>query len=170
MESERLLIRPMEETDGIAFAEGIGDRELRVMYGFPPDMDETVPPKIFRHFLGLPGARTMTEKASGRMIGFLLDVDPELPEDTAAALPPKGRTLAYAVFPPYRRRGYMQETLETYIPYVFGELNADYIHCGRFTENRPCMGLLRKLGFREYAGHTVNGRTVVDEILFRQAE
>ena len=107
MESERLLIRPMRETDESAFTEGIRDRTLRVMYGFPPEMDETVPPKIFRRFLGLPGARAMAEKDSGRMAGFLLDADPELPAELAAGLPPKGRTLAYAVFPLYQRRGYM---------------------------------------------------------------
>ena len=170
MESERLLIRPMRETDESAFAKGIGDRTLRVMYGFPSEMDETVPPKIFRRFLGLPGARTMAEKDSGRMAGFLLDADPELPAELAAGLPPKGRTLAFAVFLPYRRRGYMQETLETYIPYLFREGGADYIHCGHFPENGPSGKLLKKLGFQEYGSHTFNGRTIVDEILFRQNE
>ena len=37
------------------------------------------------------------------MIGFLLDVDPELPEEISDGLPEKGHTLAYAVFPPWQR-------------------------------------------------------------------
>ena len=35
METERLVIRPMEDRDEEAFVRGISDRTLRVMYGFP---------------------------------------------------------------------------------------------------------------------------------------
>ena len=98
------------------------------------------------------------------MIGFLLDLAPELPEETASSLPEKGRTLAYAVFPPYQRKGYMQEALEALVPELFQTVG--YIHCGHFEENEPSRNLLRKLGFREFAGHTAGKKRIVDEILF----
>lgn len=164
MESARLLIRPMEDGDESAFVRGIADRDLRAAYGFPVDMEEDVSVQIFRHFRGLNRALSLVGKESGEMIGFLLDLAPELPEETASSLPEKGRTLAYAVFPPYQRKGYMQEALETLVPELFQAV--EYIHCGHFEENEPSRNLLRKLGFRECAGHTAGKKLIVDEILF----
>ena len=163
MESARLLMRPMEDGDENAFVSGIADRGLRIAYGFPADMEADVSVQIFRHFRGLDRALSLVEKQSGEMIGFLLDLVPELPEETAARLPGKGRTLAYAVFPPFQRKGYMQETLEALIPELLR--TAGYTHCGHFEENEPSRNLLRKLGFREYARHMAGKKLIVDEIL-----
>ena len=164
MESARLLIRPMEDGDESAFVRGIADRGLRAAYGFPVDMEDDISVQIFRHFRGLDRALSMVGKEAGEMIGFLLDLAPELPGETASRLPEKGRTLAYAVFPPYQRKGYMQEALETLVPELFQVV--EYIHCGHFEENEPSRNLLRKLGFREYARHTAGKKLIVDEILF----
>ena len=169
MESARLLIRRMENGDEAAFVSGIADRALRIAYGFPPDMEDQMSSKIFERFSGLEGGYSLIEKGSGEMIGFLLEVDPELPEDLRESLPGTGRTLAYAVFPAFQRKGYMLETLQAVIPELFGNAGAEYIHCGHFEENIPSRELLRKLGFREYASHQVRDRLIVDEILRRKA-
>ncbi len=168
MESIRLLIRRMEKGDEAAFVSGIADRALRIAYGFPPDMEDQVSSKIFEQFSGLEGGYSLIEKGSGEMIGFLLEVDPELPEDLRKSLPCTGKTLAYAVFPAYQRKGYMLETLQAVIPELFGNAGAEYIHCGHFEENIPSRELLRKLGFREYASHQVRDRLIIDEILRRE--
>ena len=165
METDRLLIRPMADEDETPFITGISDRSLRISYGFPPDMDSTVPPRIFHRFRGLKNAYSLLEKQTGTMIGFLLDVEPELPEEIR--LPGKGRTLAFAVFPPFRRRGCMREALEAYISSLFRETDAEYIHCGHFPDNEACRSLLIRLGFHDHAVHTSEGRTVTDKILIR---
>ena len=135
METARLLIRHMNEADEDSFVRGIADPSLRTAYGFPAEMDDAVPPQIFRHFLGQENAFTLAEKDRGKMIGFLLDTDPELPADVLAGLPENGHTLAFAVFPFCQRQGYMQEALQAYIPYLFRNGGAGYIHCGHFTDN-----------------------------------
>lgn len=165
MESTRLLIRRMEKGDEASFVSGIADRALRIAYGFPAEMDDTVSAKIFERFSGLNNSYSLVEKKTGTVIGFLLEVEPELPESLRTGLPEKGRTLAYAVFPPYQRRGYMLETLQAMIPELFR--NAEYIHCGHFEENIPSRELLRKLGFREYARHQSRDKLILDEILRR---
>ena len=165
MESTRLLIRRIEKEDEASFVSGIADRALRIAYGFPADMDEALSAKIFERFAGLNNSYSLVEKTSGRMIGFLLEVEPELPDDLKAGLSGDGRTLAYAVFPAYQRKGYMLETLQALIPELFRK--AEYIHCGHFEENIPSRELLRKLGFREYASHQVRDRLIIDEILRR---
>ena len=167
LETARLVIRPMADADEDAFIRGIGDRNLRVMYGFPAEIDESFPPRIFRQFRGLPGAYVLEEKETGEMTGFLLDVAPELPEEISARLPGKGRTLAYAVYPKYQRRGYMREALREYIRQAFVMTDTAYIHCGRFPENLPSEKLLRGLGFREFSRHTAGKKEIVDEVFFR---
>ena len=165
MESIRLLIRRMEKGDEAAFVSGIADRALRIAYGFPPDMEDRMSSGIFERFSGLEGGYSLIEKTSGTVIGFLLEVEPEMPENLRTGLPEKGKTLAYAVFPAFQRKGYMLEALQAVIPELFRK--AEYIHCGHFEENIPSRELLRKLGFREYASHQVRDRLIIDEILRR---
>ena len=165
MESKRLLIRRMIKEDEASFVSGIADRALRTAYGFPAEMDDALSAKIFERFSGLEGGYSLIEKGSGKMIGFLLDVEPELPENLRTGLPGSGRTLAYAVFPSWQRKGYMLETLQAVIPELLQNGGAEYIHCGHFEENIPSRELLRKLGFLEYARHQSRDRLIIDEIL-----
>ncbi len=165
METGRLLIRPMKESDENTFVNGIADRGLRVLYGFPAEMDISVPPEIFHLFCKLPRAYSIVEKKTNSMIGFLLDVDPELPEDILKGLSGKGRTLAFATFPPYQRQGYMEETLNAYVSYQLQNNGIEYIHCGHFTDNDPSRCLLQKLGFTEYSRHAFKDRIIIDQII-----
>ena len=166
METNRLLIRPMQESDQKAFQNGIEDRTLRTAYGFPKDMDETTSLKIFQHFCEIPGAYAIIEKNSDNMIGFLLEVEPELPDSVAKTLSEKGRTLAFAVFPPYQRQGYMEETLNAFISDLFRNHAAAYIHCGHFTDNEPSRHLLQKTGFQVYAKHMFKEKVIIDQIKY----
>ncbi len=168
METNRLLIRPMNESDRNAFTDGIANRALRISYGFPKDMDETIAPKIFQHFCKLPGAYSMIEKQTDNMIGFLLEVDSELPDSIAGTLSGTGRTLAFAVFPLYQRHGYMEEALNAYISYLFQDPSVTYIHCGHFTDNEPSRHLLQKTGFHVYANHTFKEKLIIDQIKQRE--
>ncbi len=168
METNRLQIRPMQESDQTAFVNGIADRALRIAYGFPKNTDTAISVKIFQHFCELPGAYSMIEKQTGKMIGFLLDVEPELPESIAKTLSGNGRTLAFAVFPPYQRQGYMEEALNAYISYLFRDQAVAYIHCGHFTDNEPSSQLLQKMQFSAFEEHAVNGRIIVDRIRRRE--
>ena len=164
METDRLLIRKMKGSDESVFTDGTADRTLRLEYGLPEEMDTADRLKLFRRFCGLEGAYSICEKKEDRMIGFLVETDPELPAEIAESLGGTGRTLAFAVFPPYQRQGYMEETLKTYVGYLFRNRGMSYIHCGHFPDNMPSTKLLQKAGFPEYARHTFNGRIIIDRI------
>ena len=161
MQTARLIIRPFRKEDGIQFINGISDKALCAAYGFPVDTDAATARKIFDRFLSMETAYALIRTDTGTMIGFLLDVLPEVPESIAAGLPDNGRTLAYSVFPEFQRQGYMEEALRAYI----SSMESDYIHCGHFPENIPSKNLLRKLGFREWAQHQAGRKIIVDEIL-----
>ena len=115
IETKRLIFRPLSLQDEEAFIHGIADDELRRMYGFPAEMSEDKAHRIFAHFLSLPTAYGLVRKTDDVLLGFVLDVAPELPEDVLRSLPEGGRTLAYATFSPYQRQGYMLEALSTLI-------------------------------------------------------
>lgn len=165
IETERLIIRKIEKEDKDAFIEGISDVSLRRAYGIPVDANEKVSAEIFSNFSRLKKGYSIIKKGSDTMIGFLLDVDLELPIKTASELHGSGNTLAFAVFKPYQRQGYMTETLQAYIPYLFHDDDIGFIHCGHFSDNEPCRRLLQKLGYREFSRHTLNGRLIIDEVL-----
>lgn len=162
LETDRLYIRPMDKSDEKAFINGIENRALRVAYGFPENMDDTVPPPIFRQFCSLSGAYSIIEKPTDRMVGFLLNVESELPATITETLRGTGRTLAFATFKPYQRLGYMAEAFNAYISRLFLNPEVAYIHCGHFTDNEPSRLLLNKLGFCEYASHSVKERIIID--------
>ena len=164
METNRLLIRPMRESDQNAFLCGVADQSLRIAYGFPKEMDEATSLMVFRHFCELPGAYSLIEKQTDNMIGFLLEVGSELPESVAENLSGEGRTLAFAVFPPYQRQGYMEEALNAFISQLFWNHAVRYIHCGHFIDNEPSRQLLQKTGFHVYANHTVKDKIIIDLI------
>ena len=161
MQSDRLIIRPMEKEDIAPFISGISDKSLRTAYGFPAELDQATARKIFDHFCSMDNSYSLILTATGTMVGFLLDVLPELPAEIASGLPGSGRTLAYSVFPKYQRQGFMEEALRAYI----SNTESDYIHCGHFPENTPSKNLLQKLGFLEWTQHQVGSKIIVDEIL-----
>ena len=100
------------------------------------------------------------------MIGFLLDVDLELPEGDRPTLPEGGRTLAFASFRPYQRQGYMREALLAIIGRHLWAKDAPFLHAGHFPFNGPSRALLQALGFRPYGRHGLGSALIEDEILF----
>ena len=165
IETQRLILRPFAPQDEDAFIRGIADGELRRMYGFPAELSEEKSRRIFARFSTLP-AYGLVRKADGALIGFLLDVAPELPENMLHALPEGGRTLAYATFPPYQRQGYMREALTVLMKDRFRANGVPYLHCGHFPGNEPSQRLLRALGFMAHGQHALGKATIIDEIRF----
>lgn len=165
METPRLLIRPLSSAEREAFLQGISERELCRMYGFPENLGRDAAGQIFDHFAALGSAYALLCRGSGELAGFVTDVPPELPEDIRSALPPRGRTFAYATFAPFRRRGLMREALQALIGEAFRR-GAGFIHCGHFDFNEPSALLLKQLGFSEYGRHGAGGKTIIDELLF----
>lgn len=163
MQTERITIRKMELCDEKAFVDGISDKGLRHGYGFPTEMESEKSIRIFQRFCNMNTGYSLIEQCTGNMIGFLLDVDLELPVELANKLSGNGRTIAYSVFVPFQRKGYMEEVLRSYLQYV----NAEFIHCGHFEYNEASKCLLHKLGFIEYAKHQVGNKLIVDEIFFK---
>ena len=164
LETKRLTLRPLSPQDEDAFIVGIGDRELRRMYGFPAELSRDTGHRIYAQFSGLSTALSLVRKADGDLIGFLLDVPAELPRDMLRTLPEGGRTLAFATFAPYRRQGYMREAIQAVMEQHSKAKDTPYLHGGHFPFNVPSQRLLAGLGFTPHGQHTVGIHAVIDEI------
>ena len=168
LHTERLILRPFSPQDEDAFIAGIGDGELRQMYGFPAELSRDTASRIFAQFSSLSIALSLVRNEDGALIGFLLDVPSELPEDMLRNLPEGGRTLAFATFPPYQRQGYMREAIAALMEQHGRAGDASYLHGGHFPFNRPSKRLLAGLGFTPCGQHSVGSWTVIDEIRILQ--
>ncbi len=163
IETKRLVLRPLAPQDEEAFLRGIADDELRRMYGFPAELSEERARRIFARFSVLP-AYGLVRKTDSTLVGFLLDVAPELPEEMLRSLPEGGRTLAYAIFLLYQRQGYMREALAALIEEHFHSKSTPFIHCGHFPFNEPSEKLLLSLGFTPYGQHALGKAAIIDKI------
>lgn len=163
IETKRLILRPLASQDEEAFIRGIADDELRRMYGFPAELSEERARRIFARFSVL-SAYGLVRKTDSTLVGFLLDVAPELPEEMLRSLPEGGRTLAYATFPLYQWQGYMREALAALIEEHFHSKSTSFIHCGHFPFNEPSEKLLLSLGFTPYGEHALGKATIIDKI------
>lgn len=166
METDRLILRPFLPEDESAFLDGVSDAELRRLYGFPAELSAETARRIFARFLTMTAACALVRKADPVMIGFVLDVPPELPAETLQRLPRTGRTLAFAVFSPYQRQGFMREGLAAVIRRHAQAKDAAFLHGGHFPDNEPSRRLLRSLGFTEFGRHVLGKAVIVDEVLF----
>lgn len=167
MKQSTVVLEKLSIADSSDFREGINDPQLRKMYGFPSQMENEKITAIFERFCRMDHSFSIRD-AENHMIGFLLDVEPELPEKSLAVLKGQGRTLAFSIFPPYQRKGFMEKALRNYIQLLFKDGEVDYIHCGHFYENTASRQLLDKLGFMNYGTHSIKDKIIVDRILYRE--
>ena len=164
LENDMVVLKPLNNSKD-DFVSGIDDENLCQMYGLSYPVDGE---KLFRRFVKLDKVYGIYRKTDECLCGFIVCVDPELPEQTLKQLPPRGKTLAYATFPAYQRKGYMHSALSMLIADLFERDEVDFIHCGIHETNIPSAQLLKKNGFVVSSKHEFNGQMIVDEILLRK--
>ncbi len=173
IDTDRLMIRPLEENDFTDFASYASDDELSYMFGWPQSKDIDHIRRIFERLLRGNQTYALYHKDDYKVIGHLTIVAPELPSDKLAILGElKGVTMAFAVAPTYQRQGIMTEVLTTMICTLFSEVQLDYIHCGHFEWNQSSQKLQEKLGFCPMGYHVFQRKQteikIIDNILYKQ--
>lgn len=175
LETKRLLIRPLKESDFEDFYEYAVDDELSRMYGFPLNKEKELTLKIFISFLFGQRTYALICKENQKMIGHLMIVPPELLEPELEKLRgKKGATLAFAINPAYQREGLMFEALNEVIEDLFCRQSLDYIHCGYYEFNIPSKNLQEKLGFQYFTSHNMRHKDeeikIIDNILWKKGQ
>lgn len=153
LETERLILRPFEDTDFPAFWAYANDAEMSRMMG-RPDMSSRE--NAYACFSWLKDreerAYCMVLKESGQVVGNLtITQPPEEVRNLPAVAHKPGRSLSFCVGKPWQRQGLAEEALRAVIEELYERENVSYINCGHFAFNEASRRLQEKLGFARLA-------------------
>lgn len=145
LETERLLLRPWEESDAESLYEYAKDPAVGPIAGWPPHKSVEESREIIKNVLSGPESYAVCLKVNGRAIG-------------AIALKLNGHTdmtdrddeceLGYWLGKPFWGQGLIPEAAKEMIRHGFEELHMRAIWCGYYDGNEKSKRVQEKCGFR----------------------
>ncbi len=149
LETARLILRRMEESDFPDFKRYNADPELCRMMGTWCPGNDTEAREAFE-WLMVNEKRfyAVVLREENRCIGHIIVQNNPPVDDLPALRGLVGRSLSFCVAEGYRRRGYATEALEAVLDYLFTRRGVDYVNSGFFDFNIPSRELHKKLGFQ----------------------
>ncbi len=143
-ETERLLLRPWQESDLDDFYEYCKNPEVGPNAGWKPHESIEESKIILADFVKSDREFAVVLKENGKAIGSLgLETDRTHNESLG-----KGRELGYVLSHDYWGRGLMPEAVRGAIQYVFGTMKLDYFSVAHFPFNQRSKRVIEKCGFR----------------------
>lgn len=145
IETERLILRPWENTDlqdlyEYASVEGVGEKA-----GWKHHQSIEESEQILKLFIAGKKTFALEFKENGKVIGSLgleeLDPDPVVGRFY-------GREIGYVLSRDYWGRGLMPEAVRAVTEYCFGTMMLDYLTCGHFLQNSQSRRVIEKTGFQ----------------------
>ena len=146
IETERLILRPWQESDVEDFNEyasvdGVGQR-----CGWLPHQSIAESRMILKQFMEEKKTFALQLKESGKVIGSIgLEM-----RDEELDIPKKlmGREIGYVLNRDYWGRGLMPEAVKAVIGHCFEKEGFDWLTCGHFLWNDQSRRVVEKCGFR----------------------
>lgn len=148
LETERLILRPWQESDledlyEYASVDGVGQ-----MAGWTSHKDMEESRNILRCFIRDNHTLAIQDKESGKVIGSIgLEPLRNMDNFLDSLL---GREVGYVLSKAYWGMGLMPEAVRAVIDYCFYTLGYDFLACGYFHWNSQSRRVNEKLGFRFY--------------------
>ena len=146
IETERLILRPWQESDLDDFYEYASVDGVGQMAGWTPHKSKEESKVILGFFLEGKNTFAIELKESGRVIGSLGIEEPESAPETGA-----GRELGYVLSKDYWGRELMPEAVHAVVDYCFRVLNYDYLTCSHFDWNSQSRRVIEKCGFHYFS-------------------
>jgi len=147
IETERLILRPWQESDLADFFEYASVDGVGQMAGWLPHKNMEESQMILNMFIADKKTLALELKENGKVIGSIGLEDIDFKD--AGHL--QGREIGYALSKVYWGRGLMPEAVNAVISYCFRELAFDWLTCDHFVWNRQSCRVIEKCGFR-YVG------------------
>ena len=146
LETERLILRPWEESDLEDFFEYASVDGVGQMAGWAPHETMEISRMILDSFIRHKKTFALELKENGKVIGSLgiEDRTEDLPQELQNQ---RGRELGYVLSRDYWGRGLMPEAVQAVIDYCFRELHFDFLTCGHFAWNSQSRRVIEKTGF-----------------------
>ena len=161
LKTDRLTLRPWQESDLSDFYEYARVDGVGQMAGWNPHRDEEESKVILSHFIN--GKHVFALEHQGKVIGSL-GVE-KYREDHYPELDPYlGREIGYVLSKDYWGRGLMPEAVKAVIDWLFEEEKLDFILCGHFDHNSRSRRVIEKCGFTFFGESTYETRYETVEV------
>ena len=146
IETERLVLRPWQETDLNDFYEYAKVDGVGQMAGWLPHESVETTIMILDSFIRHKKTLALELKENGKVIGSLGIEEPESSPETGI-----GRELGYVLSKDHWGRGLMPEAVRAVIGYCFNVLGYDYLTCSHFDWNSQSRRVIEKCGFHYFS-------------------
>ena len=143
METERLLLRPWQESDAEALYRWASDPEVGPAAGWSPHTSVENSRDIIRTVLSEEGTFAVVPKdGNGDPIGAIGVFPTEIPEGRGEP------EIGYCIARPYWGQGLIPEAVEAMLRRQFREMGAERVWCAHFPGNERSRRVQEKCGFR----------------------
>ena len=159
IETERLLLRPFEQTDLYEFHEYASVEDVGEMAGWKHHETVEQTQEILDRFIEEKKTFAIVLKENNKVIGSLGVEKYGMEEALTEFDNYKGREIGYVLSKDYWGRGIMPEAVHAVIDYLFNDLDLDFLICGYYDFNKQSKKVQEKCGFKPYR------RLVMDTLL-----
>ena len=143
--TERLILRPWEESDAESLYEYAKDERVGPVTGWPVHTSVENSLEIIRTVLAAPETYAVCLKEDNRAIG---SIGLMVGEQSNIGLPDTEAEIGYWVGVPFWGRGLIPEGVREIIRYAFEDLHLEKIWCGHFEGNEKSKRVQEKCGFK----------------------
>ena len=142
--TERLILRPWEETDAESLYEYAKDPQVGPIAGWPIHSSVENSREIIRSVLSAPETYAVCLKEDAKAIG---SIGLMIGDQSNIGLPDTEGEIGYWIGVPYWGRGYIPEAAREIIRHAFADLKLKTLWCGYFEGNDKSRRVQEKCGF-----------------------
>lgn len=144
-ETERLMLRPWEESDAEDLYEYAKDERVGPVTGWPVHMDVNESRQVIRTVLSEPETYAVCLKEDGRPIGSIGLMVGEARSNNCNS--DKEAEIGFWIGVPFWGRGLIPEAVRELTRYSFEDLHLEILWCGYFDGNEKSRRVQEKCGF-----------------------
>ena len=144
LETERLILRPWEESDAEYLYQYASDPAVGPIAGWPVHTSVENSREVIRGVLSAPETYAVVLKETGHPVG---SIGLMLGRASNIGIPETEGEIGYWIGVPYWGRGLIPEAVREMLRYGFEDLKLDKIRCGYFDGNEKSKRVQEKCGF-----------------------
>ena len=143
-ETERLILRPWDETDAESLYEYAKDDRVGPAAGWPPHTSVENSREVIKNVLSAPETYAVCLKEDNKAIG---SIGLMIGKSGNLELPENEGEIGYWIGVPFWGRGLIPEAVREIIRHAFADLNLETLWCGYFDGNEKSRRVQEKCGF-----------------------
>ncbi len=143
-ETERLILRPWQESDADDLYRYASDPQVGPIAGWPVHTSVENSLEIIKGVLSKPGTYAVVLKSAGHAAG---SIGLMIGDESNIGLPQDEGEIGYWIGVPFWGQGLIPEVVNELIRYGFEDLNLKKLWCGYFCGNKKSQRVQEKCGF-----------------------